>query len=374
MSATGKAVLVILLLAVAHTAVWSASTILKSGDSVVIGVAGEQDLSRVYTIDDVGEVDFGLLGKTNIAGMTPEQAQLAVAEHLKRYIKDPQVRVLLAKAKGAQFTITGDVKNPGTVETTQELGVRDCLAFAGGALQTADLSQVSIVREGELIKVDLNRIMADPDPAADVKLKDGDLVNVPSRVVGTFTFLGAVNSVGTYPLLRGTKVLDALKIAGDVKPEHRVDTLRVVRDGESEIIVDLDALLQGKVQENVLLQPDDTVVAVSEQAAPASYSVVGGVLKPGRFDLTQKLTWTEAIAFSGGFSPDARQDKVMLVRRNSEGDYEKIPLDFQKILEEGMETEIYVQDGDTLNVPVKTPKKGPLEYLRDLGPLMWILL
>jgi protein involved in polysaccharide export with SLBB domain len=352
-----------------------AAPLLKPGDTVALVVKGEEDISRFYILDDEGRMDFGEMGQLKVAGLSVEQARQAVITFLSRYIRQPDVQFTLAKPKGYRITITGDVKSPGTVEAVTDVSIRDILAFAGGPLPTADLSQVTLVRGGEFTRVNLSELMASPDPSKDIILQDGDQVNVPSRVIGEFTFLGAVKSVGTYPLLRGTKVLDALKMAGGVEEGARVETIRVVRPGQDEVTVNLTALLAGRVEENVVILPGDTLVASSDQMAPTSYSIIGGVYKPGRYELKQKLTWTEALATAGGFNPNARQDKVVLIRKQADGKYQSIPLDFSKILEGTEDPELFVQDGDVLNVPEKTPRqRSPiLEWLPIIGPLLYIL-
>jgi protein involved in polysaccharide export with SLBB domain len=347
---------------------------LKPGDTVALAVKGEEDISRFYVLDEQGRIDFGEMGAVKVGGLSVEQARQEIVSFLSRYIRQPEVQFTLAKPKGHRITITGDVKSPGTVEAVTDVSIRDILAFAGGALPTADLSQVTLVRAGEFMRVNLSEIMASPDPSKDIILQDGDQVNVPSRVIGEFTFLGAVKSVGTYPLLRGTKVLDALKMAGGVEEGTRVETIRVVRPGQDEIAVNLTALLAGRVEENVVVLPGDTLVATSDQMGTTSYSVIGGVYKPGRYELKQKLTWTEALATAGGFNPNARPDKVVLIRKQADGKYQSIPLDFSKILQGQEDPELYVQDGDVLNVPEKSPRKrNPLEWIPILAPLLYIL-
>lgn len=367
-----KCFLYIIITIVAASAVAQAApALIRSGDTLAVAVKDEQDLSRFYVVDDEGKIALGEMGSVSLAGKTAEQAQDAIREVLGRFIKQPDVQVTIAKPRTTKITITGDVKTPGTVEAVQEVGIRDVLSFAGGALPTADLSQVTLVRSGQLIKVNLNEVMASADPSKDIKLEDGDMVNVPSRVVGEFTFLGGVTSVGTYPLLRGTKVLDALKLAGGIAEGQRVETIRIVREGQDETTVDLTALVGGKVEENRVIQPGDTLVASSDQVGPASYSILGGVNRPGRFDLKQKITWPEAVASAGGFVQGARPDEATLVRRQADGTFKSTPVDFGQFLKEGAPPQ-YVQDGDVLTIRVKGSKRPLLDYLPYLTPFLFL--
>jgi polysaccharide export outer membrane protein len=353
----------------------AADDLLKAGDQVGLNVTGEEELTHVFTVDDTGAIELSsAFGKVQVAGKTAEQAALAIRTHLSKYIKEPDVTVQMVKSKGTKITIQGDVKSPGPYEITQQIGVRDCLAFAGGALETADLSDVTIVRGGQIIKADLNKIRAAADPSKDVLLQDGDTVIVASRIAGKFTILGAVKSVGTYPLLTGTRVLDAVRIAGGPEDAARVMKVKITHDDGSVEESDLNKLLyEGVVAENKLVLPGDTVVVEADQGSPGSFSVMGAVYKPGPYPLTKKMTVTEAIALTGGPTPNALSDKCELLRRGKDGKYEVTPINFKDITKTSEQLVMHIQDGDVLNVPERgKQKRGLLEMLPYLGPLFYL--
>jgi polysaccharide biosynthesis/export protein len=61
-----------------------------------------------------------------------------------------------------------------------------------------------------------------------------------------------------------------------------------------------------------LTAPKVTVSVVT--AASLRFSVVGEVNKPGEFLLNGRVTVLEALALAGGFTPDARTNKIIVVR------------------------------------------------------------
>lgn len=99
-------------------------------------------------------------------------------------LKPEDVVVVPASPKNAVF-VMGEVRNPGTIPLEQEGGytILQVLARAGGFSQFAKPSRTVIIREEgsgkQIIPVDVQKIIDNPQGAKDVVLKPGDVVFVP---------------------------------------------------------------------------------------------------------------------------------------------------------------------------------------------------
>jgi len=99
-------------------------------------------------------------------------------------LKPEDVVVVPTSPKNAVF-VMGEVRNPGTVPLEQEGGytILQVLARAGGFSQFAKPSRTVIIREEgsgkQIIPVDVQKIIDNPQEAKDVVLKPGDVVFVP---------------------------------------------------------------------------------------------------------------------------------------------------------------------------------------------------
>ncbi|MGH7424297.1 MAG: polysaccharide biosynthesis/export family protein [Candidatus Methylomirabilales bacterium] len=99
-------------------------------------------------------------------------------------LKPEDVVVVPASPKNAVF-VMGEVRNPGTIPLEQESGytILQVLARAGGFSQFAKPSRTVIIREEgsgkQIIPVDVQKIIDNPQGAKDVVLKPGDVVFVP---------------------------------------------------------------------------------------------------------------------------------------------------------------------------------------------------
>lgn len=368
------AALLMMLAGVLH----AAQTPLKPGDIIGIVVAGEADLSRTYSVQDDGAIVLpGDYGKVMVGGKTPAAAEEEVRAALRRYIKNPDVRLEPVKIKGVTIRIEGAVKSPGQVELQGDVSARDVLAFAGGPVPTADLSGVTIARDGKIIDVDLQKLKADTNPENKVMIQDGDIVTVPDKLIGNFTILGAVKAPGPYPLLRGMRVLEAITLAGGELEASKVTKAKIISsDQKTTQIVNLtDLKWKGAISENKVIMPGDTIVLEADSGEPGSYFVSGAVNKPGQIPLTQKLTVIQAIGMAGGATPNAKEDSVSLIRRQPDGSSKTIPVDLKKMMAQGSTEQIYVEDGDVINVPARSNKQNPLgPIIQTLGTLGWIFL
>lgn len=67
----------------------------------------------VYTVDSNGDIEFPILGKVHIAGLTREEISEKIAKDLidGKWVSDPVVSVEYANL---HFSVVGEVKNPGT--------------------------------------------------------------------------------------------------------------------------------------------------------------------------------------------------------------------------------------------------------------------
>ena len=111
-----------------------------------------------YVVDQNGEIDFPQLGKVRLAGKTTQEAQDHLRKLLSKEIIAPNVKLTLINFK---FTITGEVRNPGTFEVIEEnLTLPQALGMAGDLTITGRRENILLIRhnpdgEREIKRIDL---------------------------------------------------------------------------------------------------------------------------------------------------------------------------------------------------------------------------
>lgn len=94
----------------------------------------------------------------------------------------------------------------------------------------------------------------------------------------------------------------------------------------------------------------DVAVNVHVRAERAVY-VLGEVLRPGRYDFRTGERVLHALADGGGLTSKARENSIILLRREPDGADHAYRLDFGRIHEQLAPKDIYLQPGDVVFVP-----------------------
>ncbi len=100
-----------------------------------------------YLIDEEGNIDFPVLGKLKIAGLTRIEAKEMIKEKLKVYINDPIISVRLQNFK---ITVLGEVSSPGAYTIPNErITIIEALGMAGDMTIKGKRGNVMVIRENE---------------------------------------------------------------------------------------------------------------------------------------------------------------------------------------------------------------------------------
>lgn len=103
----------------------------------------------------------------------------------------------------------------------------------------------------------------------------------------------------------------------------------------------------------------DPVINVELKDFEKPFFVVGGeVGRPGKFELREDTTATEAVAIAGGLRDSAKHSQVLLFHRVPGGWAQVKKLNMKKMLKEGnLDEDAYLQPGDFLYIPKNTMSK-----------------
>lgn len=120
-----------------------------------------QPILQTYLVDNAGMVDFPVLGKLKLGGLTKNEAELLIVEKLKPYMKEtPIVTVRMVNYK---ISVIGEVARPGTFTIDNEkVNLLEALAMAGDMTVYGLRDNVMLIREAangkqQIITLDLNK-------------------------------------------------------------------------------------------------------------------------------------------------------------------------------------------------------------------------
>jgi polysaccharide export outer membrane protein len=147
-------------------------------DVLQVTVFQVPDLSGSPQVDGNGYVTLPLIGRMEVGGKTPEEAQKEIAGRLKKtYLQSPQVSVLVTKS-GQRVTINGAVQRPAVLSVSGKLTLSQAVAEAGGLSDIGNPSRIHVARVAEEhvkdVVFDLDAIQSGKSP--DPSLYGGDIV------------------------------------------------------------------------------------------------------------------------------------------------------------------------------------------------------
>lgn len=174
---------------------------LSVGDLLAVDVKGDDTFSGAFEISEGGKLKLPHLGDVMAAGLTVEQVQSELSAALVSggfYNVAPSVSVRVQDFGPARVFVSGAVFNAGAVVIGGNSGpnadqlrkeavggtangrrLSRALQSAGGIRPDADLSNITILRQGRTLFVDA-RSAIDGGPYDDLILLDGDHVTVTS--------------------------------------------------------------------------------------------------------------------------------------------------------------------------------------------------
>lgn len=257
--------------------------------------------------------------------------------------------------------LQGNVLTPGGYQWRPGMRVTDLIGDQATLRQGTDFSVAMIERENpeskrtEAIYFDLGSALTNPSGPANVLIEPRDRLTIfdvasdrgqkvrevvdkmqaqslAGELPSIFTVIGAVKHSGEFPLGKSTRLLDALKYVGGLKPGIDRDYLILVRTDASTGSVDfIDislrlALESGNSDHNPILKPSDRIYVFDQKlnrsdlmsddlyrlakqanafAEPRIVEVSGSVRFPGQYPLVAGMRLADLVRAAGGMTEDS---------------------------------------------------------------------
>jgi len=149
---------------------------LNPGDGIRISFLDINDLiTGDYTIQPNGLVSLPLIGAINTNNKDFKMIKSEIEARYDSLYKDPHLSVNAL----FRINILGEVRNPGFYYVSDAEKFTAILAFAGGTTETADISNITLIRNFQEIKIDVHEIIKEGSTAKEFGLQSGDQIFIP---------------------------------------------------------------------------------------------------------------------------------------------------------------------------------------------------
>jgi polysaccharide export outer membrane protein len=117
-------------------------------DLLKIEVFQASELSSEKRVNEEGLVVMPLIGGVKVGGLTPQEAEQAIANKLgEKYLQNPQVNIFVAEYASQKVTVIGQVKKPGVFPVAGKTTLMQAIALAGGLDEVAKKDEIVVFRK-----------------------------------------------------------------------------------------------------------------------------------------------------------------------------------------------------------------------------------
>jgi polysaccharide biosynthesis/export protein len=225
-------------------------------------------LTRATTVvGPDGKIYFYLLPGVDVWGLTLAEAKASIERELAKLDKSgPQVGITLRAVESRRIWLLGRFQSAGVYPIPSPMTLLEAIAVAGGTLsvpgsseELADLRRGFVVRQGQLVPVDFDRLLREGDLSQNIYLRPDDFVYVPSAASESVYVLGAVRLPKPIGYSGQPTVVSAIANAGGTIKNAYLSHVAIVRGSLAEpkiAVVDYKEIVSGKAPD-VRLEPRD---------------------------------------------------------------------------------------------------------------------
>jgi len=154
-------------------------------DMLEITVFKVPELSKDVQVADTGSINLPLVGDVQVAGKTPHDVEHDLTARLgAKYLRSPQVTVLIKEYNSQQVTVEGGVKKPGVYPVRGKASLLQYMALCEGLDDNSDSTAI-IFREvgGKRTSTQYDVAAISAGQQSDPQVKSGDVVVVGKSAV-----------------------------------------------------------------------------------------------------------------------------------------------------------------------------------------------
>ena len=252
-------------------AAWQQRLTLGPGDLINVQLFDMPDTARVEVpVGPDGRISFLQARDVMAAGLTIDELRAKLDEALGTFYQNPRTIVIPAAFHSKKYFVLGAVGTRGVFPFDRPVSVIEALARAGGlatgiygrdTIELADLGRSFLVRNGQRVPVDFERLFERGDLSQNVALQPDDFLYFALANANEIYVLGEVAAPGIAAFLPRTSVMSVIAARGGFTRrafQTRVLVVRGSLNNPQTFVVNASAILSAK-QPDFKLQAKDIV-------------------------------------------------------------------------------------------------------------------
>lgn len=160
---------------------------LGKGDVIQIVVRNQPEFSGNFVVGPDGKIQYRFVGDIKVEELTKDEVKDILEQELQRFVKVPEVSVIIAAYRSKFVYLLGQVGRPGKYPMAgDQVSLRDAIFAAGVPPYQAALRRTYVINPDETNpscrKIDLYALLYKGVLKDNVTLTPGDVVVVPTTV------------------------------------------------------------------------------------------------------------------------------------------------------------------------------------------------
>ena len=149
----------------------------------IIGFRDAQGLDNIMIGTD-GYVNLPYAGSVKLAGLTLEEAKTVLTQKFSKYLKIPDMSVMVTSYGPRKVQVLGEVNKPGTVElASDDMNVTNAISKAGWVTTYGRIKKAQVIRiiDGTMYvkEANIKNYIEKHDITQNLALEDGDIIFIP---------------------------------------------------------------------------------------------------------------------------------------------------------------------------------------------------
>jgi polysaccharide biosynthesis/export protein len=250
---------------------WQERLTLGPGDVLNLELFDMPDSARTAVpIGPDGRLSFLHARDIMATGLTIDELRAKMDEALSKFYQNPRTIITPVAFHSKKYFVLGAVVNKGVYAFDRPLNVIEAIARAGGletglyaarTVELADLQRSFLVRNGQRVAVDFERLFQRGDLSQNIPLQPDDYVYFALASANEIYVLGEVMSPGMQVFAAKPSAIAAITFGGGFTSRAFKSRVLVVRgslERPETFVVDAAGILAGKLPD-FKLQPKDIV-------------------------------------------------------------------------------------------------------------------
>lgn len=275
--------------------------ILDFGDVLEVQIIGQKDSIETYAIKRNGSINIPDIGIVKLSGLSLNEASRFIKAKVADAFIGTEAYVTLSEIRDINILISGNAFNPGIYTLNGNSNILHALSMAGGINKYGSYRNILHLRNNEVIgKLDIYNLLINGKYNFEKNLKSGDVVFVDT-VGNLVEVMGAFKRPGFYELSDDEPLSQALFFANGISKNADLTNIyiqRVVNGNVDSIKLDnIDGL------NNLYANDGDKIIV--RQHDHRSIEIVGSVVNPGKYFMSEGESIFDAIEKAGGYTEGA---------------------------------------------------------------------